>query len=134
MQAKEYKYTRNDNGQIIRAHKTERDEWWKYTYTYIYTYNADGFVCRERFLIGGDAEPTDLKTSYTVDERGWVTTSVAKEWEGEWKTYTSTFTYADIDEYGNWHKANEKIIYTCEDGESGMRRCRITRKITYWEQ
>lgn len=132
--AMKFKLTRNNAGQITRMQKTERDEYGRYTYSYNYTYNADGFVSKEIYKIGGDAEPTTRTTSYVLDDKGWIVTSVAKEWEGGWNTYTSTYTYSDIDEHGNWHKADIKTVASYEvDGSSEVYKSRITRQITYWK-
>ena len=124
-----FTFKRNKHGQIISMHEIWYNEGTPYDIEYEYTYDAKGYVKSESFS-GLDGAGT---YSYKMNKNGWI---VSSSYDGDAEGYlirgTTTYTYLDIDEHGNWHSATVKEKFT-SDGETDVTTRSISRKITYWK-
>lgn len=126
---KNKRVVRNKKGQIDRIEETDHTEWGDIEYVYSYTYNKDGFVKSELETID---EYSYIGHSYTLNEKGWI---VKEESGGHYECTIegkATYTYTNIDAYGNWQKCVEKSTnIVCTDKSTTT--TTITRQITYWK-
>lgn len=121
---------RNKKGQIV-------EEKWIYSSVQYYDmntykYNADGYICYEESSYDVDSEESE----FVLNDKGWPISAKSKEWlcgDDYCGKYTSTYTYADIDDHGNWCKCVIKDKGRHSHGDPISNTAIITRKITYWE-
>ena len=104
----------------------------KYTYVSAFKYNDQGYVKYESIQSKPDLGDTYVDYyNYTLNSKGWRTSvKLRSEGEGNVWLYKQTYTYSDIDQYGNWRKAVVKQRSE-QDGEIGT--LVLTRTINYWD-
>ena len=124
-------YTRNKDGQVIKEVFVTSDQSGEYTHTMTYQYDDNGYVKYECILFKPDWGDTYTDYyNYTMNEKGWIVSAKVKSiGDGEFHARL-TFTYSNIDEYGNWRKCVMKQRIQELDETVVVTK---TRKITYWE-
>lgn len=125
-------YTRDGAGRVTKEVEIEYIEGRKYTYVSAFKYNDQGYVKYESIQFKPDLGDTYIDYyNYTLNSKGWPTSAKVKsQGDGDDTNSRFTYTYSDIDQYGNWRKAviKQKLI---EENETAT--LVITRTINYWD-
>ena len=126
------KIKRNKKGQIYWTKYTrgKGKEWEIYYKKCNYKLNSEGVALSATVYVQHPySEGSDWREKYTLTEQGWINTCKYSFYtsDGSYNgTITDTYSYADIDQQGNWLSVTIKP-------DKGKSKGVITRKITYWE-